>query len=69
MKMPKMKTKSSVKKRFKTTATGKVLAGPGGKRHCLMARTQKAKRSNRGSQVLTHADGLTVLQWAPYGLR
>ncbi len=67
-KMPKMKTKSSVKKRFKITATGKVMAGPGFKRHCLMARTQKAKRSNRGSQVLTHADGLTVKQWAPYGL-
>jgi ribosomal protein L35 len=31
--MPKMKTKSSVKKRFKITATGKVLAGPGNKRH------------------------------------
>ena len=31
--MPKMKTKSSVKKRFKITATGKVLAGPGMKRH------------------------------------
>ncbi len=66
--MPKMKTKSSVKKRFKITATGKVLAGPGKKRHNLYARSQKAKRSNRGSQVLTHADGLTVRQWAPYGL-
>jgi large subunit ribosomal protein L35 len=67
-KMPKMKTKSSVKKRFKITATGKVLAGPGKKRHCLSARSQKAKRTNRGSQVLTHADGLTVKQWAPYGI-
>jgi large subunit ribosomal protein L35 len=66
--MPKMKTKSSVKKRFKITATGKVLAGPGKKRHCLSARSQKAKRQNRGSQTLTHADGLTVKQWAPYGL-
>jgi len=66
--MPKAKTKSSVKKRFKITATGKVLAGPGKKRHCLSARTQKAKRSNRRMQVLTHADGLTVKQWAPYGL-
>ena len=55
--MPKMKTKSSVKKRFKITATGKVLAGPGKKRHNLYARSQKAKRQNRGSQVLTHADG------------
>ena len=66
--MPKLKTKSSVKKRFKITATGKVLAGPGKKRHNLMARSQKAKRSNRGSQTLTHADGLTVKQWAPYGI-
>ncbi|MBQ5773351.1 MAG: 50S ribosomal protein L35, partial [Acetobacter sp.] len=30
--MPKLKTKSSVKKRFKITATGKVLSGPCGKR-------------------------------------
>jgi large subunit ribosomal protein L35 len=67
--MPKAKTKSSVKKRFTVTATGKVLAGPGRKRHCLSARTQKAKRSNRGNQVLTHQDGITVMQWAPYGLR
>ena len=66
--MPKMKTKSSVKKRFKITATGKVLDGPGRKRHNLMARSQKVKRANRGSQVLTHVDGLTVKQWAPYGL-
>ena len=68
IKMPKAKTKSSVKKRFKITATGKVLAGPGKKRHCLMARSQKAKRANRGSQTLTHADGITVKQWAPYGI-
>ena len=67
-KMPKLKTKSAVKKRFKITATGKVMAGPGKKRHCLSARSQKAKRSNRGSQTLTHADGITVKQWAPYGI-
>ncbi len=66
--MPKMKTKSSVKKRFKVTATGKVLAGPGKKRHNLSARSSKVKRQNRGNQVLRHQDGLTVLQWAPYGL-
>jgi large subunit ribosomal protein L35 len=66
--MPKMKTKSSVKKRFKITATGKVLAGPGKKRHGLINRPQKMKRQARGSQTLTHADGLTVKQWAPYGL-
>jgi large subunit ribosomal protein L35 len=66
--MPKMKTKSSVKKRFKVTATGKVLAGPGKKRHCLSARSTKVKRQNTGTQVLRHQDGVTVMQWAPYGL-
>ncbi len=66
--MPKMKTKSSVKKRFKITATGKVLAGPGNKRHGLINRPQKMKRTNRGSQTLTDMDAKTVKQWAPYGL-
>jgi large subunit ribosomal protein L35 len=66
--MPKMKTKSSVKKRFKITATGKVKAGPGMKRHQLSARTQKSKRSNRRMQTLTDMDARTVKQWAPYGL-
>ena len=55
-KMPKLKTKSSVKKRFKITATGKVLAGPGKKRHGLINRPQKMKRQNRGSQTLTPQD-------------
>jgi large subunit ribosomal protein L35 len=66
--MPKMKTKSSVKKRFKITATGKVLAGPGKKRHQLRNRSSKVKRQNTGTQVLRPQDATTVLQWAPYGL-
>ena len=66
--MPKMKTKSSVKKRFKITATGKVLAGPGNKRHGLINRSQKMKRTNRRHQTLTEMDAKTVKQWAPYGL-
>ena len=36
--MPKMKTKSSAKKRFKVTATGKVMAGQAGKRHGMIKR-------------------------------
>ena len=66
--MPKMKTKSSVKKRFKLTATGKVLAGPGKKRHQLRNRSTKVKRQNTGTQVLRHQDGITLKQWMPYGL-
>jgi large subunit ribosomal protein L35 len=66
--MPKMKTKSSVKKRFKITATGKVKAGHGFKRHQLTCKSSKMKRQNRGTMVLTKMDALTVKGWAPYGL-
>ena len=66
--MPKLKTKSSVKKRFKITATGKVMSGPGMKRHGLINRPQKMKRSNRGPQTMTDMDARTVKQWAPYGI-
>jgi large subunit ribosomal protein L35 len=65
--MPKMKTKSSVKKRFRLTATGMVKAGAGNKRHMLTAKTNKMKRQNRGAFVLDKQDGDTVKQWMPYG--
>ena len=35
--MPKLKTKSGVKKRFKLTATGKIKHGVAGKRHRLIS--------------------------------
>ena len=66
--MSKMKTKSSVKKRFRLTATGKVKAGAGNKRHMLTAKTTTMKRQNRGMFVLDKQDGDTVKQWLPYGL-
>ena len=41
--MPKLKTKSGAKKRFKVTATGKVMAAQRGKRHGMIKRTKKQK--------------------------
>ena len=66
--MSKMKTKSSVKKRVRLTATGKVKAGAGNKRHCLTAKTTTMKRQTRGMMVMDKQDGDTVKQWLPYGL-
>ncbi|MCU0882174.1 MAG: 50S ribosomal protein L35 [Hyphomonadaceae bacterium] len=66
--MPKLKTKSGVKKRFKITATGKVLAGAAGKRHRLISHNSKYIRSNRGTSVLSDANATTIKSWAPYGL-
>jgi large subunit ribosomal protein L35 len=68
-KMPKLKTKSGVKKRFKLTATGKVKHGVAGKRHRLISHNAKYIRQNRGTDVLADADTARVKLWAPYGLR
>lgn len=66
--MPKLKTKSGVKKRFKITATGKVMHGVAGKRHRLISHNSKYIRQNRGMDTLSDADTRTVKRWAPYGL-
>ncbi len=50
--MPKMKTKSAAKKRFKITATGKVLSAAAGKRHGMIKRSNKFIRDARGTMVL-----------------
>jgi large subunit ribosomal protein L35 len=68
-KMPKLKTKSGVKKRFKLTATGKLKHGVVGKRHRLISHNAKYIRQNRGTRVLSEADTARVKAWAPYGLK
>jgi large subunit ribosomal protein L35 len=67
--MPKLKTKSGVKKRFKLTATGKIKHGVAGKRHRLISHNAKYIRQNRGTDVLADADTARVKLWAPYGLK
>jgi large subunit ribosomal protein L35 len=64
--MPKMKTKSSAKKRFKVTATGKVMAGQAGKRHGMIKRTKKFIRDARGTTTLSAPDAKIVKSYMPY---
>lgn len=66
--MPKMKTKSSVKKRFKLTATGKVKVAAAGKRHGMIKRSTKFIRDARGTMVLSDQDAKIVKKFIPYGL-
>jgi large subunit ribosomal protein L35 len=47
--MPKMKTKSSAKKRFRVRPGGTVKRGQAFKRHILTKKTTKNKRHLRGS--------------------
>ncbi len=67
--MPKLKTKSGAKKRFKLTATGLIKAGVAGKRHRLMSHNAKYIRQNRGTKVLAKSDTATIKTYIPYGLR
>lgn len=64
--MPKMKTKSSAKKRFKMTATGKVKAGQAGKRHGMIKRTNKFIRDARGTTALSEPDARIIKSMMPY---
>ena len=67
-KMPKLKTKSGAKKRFKITATGKLKAGVAGKRHRLISHNGKYIRQQRGTKVMSEADAKTIKSYLPYGL-
>lgn len=60
--MPKMKTKSGAKKRFKLTASGKVKRGQTGKRHGMIKRTNKQIRDLRGTVVMAHVDAKRVVK-------
>ena len=64
--MPKLKTKSSVKKRFSLTAKGKVRANQAGKQHGMRKRSQKTIRNQRGTTILNDADSKIIKQFLPY---
>lgn len=54
--MPKQRTKSSAKKRFRLTASGKVRGNVAFKRHMLRNKPQKMKRQARGTFILSKPD-------------
>ena len=61
--MPKLKTKSGAKKRFKVTAGGKVLYQQSHKRHGMIKRTKKQIRQHRGTRVMFKADGDNIIKY------
>lgn len=64
--MPKLKTKSSAKKRFKVSGTGKIIKYPSGKRHGMSKRTNKFVRQNRGPEAMSESDASFVRKFMPY---
>ena len=66
--MPKMKTHSSAKKRFKVTKTGKVKFKQAYARHMMMNKPKSMKRKAKGTDTLSEADARIVLRnFLPYG--
>lgn len=65
--MPKMKTKSSAKKRFKVTSKGKVKSGSAFTSHMMMNKPKSMKRKARRMGMLSVPDAKIVLMnWLPY---
>ena len=64
--MPKMKTKSSAKKRFKVSATGKVIRAHAGKRHGMIKRSNKFIRDARGTTTMSAPDAKIIKGFMPY---
>ena len=59
-KMPKQKTKRSATKRFKMSATGKVMRTRAGKSHLASSKTRKRKRNLRGTVVVDKTNAATA---------
>lgn len=64
--MPKMKSHSASKKRFKMTASGKVKYSKTFRRHILTKKTTKRKRNLRAPGYLFKSDAAKVHVLLPY---
>ncbi|HBR03784.1 MAG TPA: 50S ribosomal protein L35 [Ruminiclostridium sp.] len=64
--MPKLKTHSGSKKRFKLTATGKVKRTQGYKNHILTKKSTKRKRNLRQGVMADDTNAAIIKRMLPY---
>lgn len=65
--MPKMKTKSGAKKRFRVTGKGRVKFKQAKSRHMMMNKPKSMKRKARGEEIMNDSDAKVVLDnFLPY---
>ena len=64
--MPKMKTHSATKKRFKISGTGKVTLKKSGRSHLLSSKNSKRLRSLRRKGILPAAVEAHIKKVTPY---
>jgi len=65
--MPKLKSNSGAKKRFKITKNGKVIGAKAFKSHLLEKKSPKRKMGLRGTTVLSDSEAAKVKSMLPYG--
>ncbi|MEX0928821.1 MAG: 50S ribosomal protein L35 [Balneolales bacterium] len=64
--MPKMKTNSAAKKRFKVTGSGKIKRKKAFTSHILTKKTQKRKRNLRKAGLVHESDAPNIAKLLPY---
>lgn len=64
--MPKMKSNSGAKKRFKKTGSGKIKRKKANKRHILTKKSSKRKRNLGKDTLVDKADKKSVERLIPY---
>ncbi len=64
--MPKLKTHSGVKKRFRVTGTGKVMHQTQGRRHLLIGMSSTRRRRFRKDNVLYPVQAKAIKKLMPY---
>jgi len=64
--MPKMKSNSGAKKRFRLTGTGKVRRASANKRHILTKKSPSRKRNLRKNKIVDRAQEAQVKRMLPY---
>jgi large subunit ribosomal protein L35 len=64
--MPKLKTHKGAAKRFKKTATGKIVRSQAFKQHILTSKTRSRKRKLRGTVVVSDGDSKKIARMIPY---
>jgi large subunit ribosomal protein L35 len=65
--MPKMKTNSSAKKRFKVTGSGRVRRSSGGLQHGMIGKSANRRRKLRKHEMVNDADEKRIKRMLPYG--
>jgi len=65
--MPKLKTRKSIAKRVKRTASGKYKFCKPGRRHLMTCKNGKKKRQMRGGDILSGANAQRLKKALPYG--